>query len=181
MVIDASGAPVPDPVDIAMYRVRFFGEISAFGNYGPDGQYRYEIVTTNLGSVELAADCDWAAASQYRDARTRWRQAAIQDYRFTLQRHCECPPEWSAPTEVTVRDGLVSSATIEGVPAPEDAALTIAALFHEIATALNEPVATAVTYHPELGYPLDVQLDLEAIAVDGGLSSSHPFVPGKLA
>lgn len=31
-------------------------------------------------------------------------------------------------------------------------------------------MASAVTYDAELGYPLDVRLDLEAIAVDGGLS-----------
>ena len=40
----------------------------------------------------------------------------------------------------------------------------------EIDDALNHPVDTLVTYDPNLGIPLDVQLDLEAIAVDGGLS-----------
>lgn len=104
------------------------------------------------------------------EARARWSAADTTDYRFTLQRSCECLPEWSAPTEVTVRDGLVVSATIEDGPAPEGAALTIEELFNAIADALDEPVPSAVTYDPELGYPIDVQLDLEAIAVDGGLS-----------
>jgi hypothetical protein len=34
----------------------------------------------------------------------------------------------------------------------------------------DSPRRHSVTGRPELGYPLDVQLDLEAIAVDGGLS-----------
>lgn len=109
-------------------------------------------------------------AGDYRQAVDRWLAYAIRDYRFTLQRRCECPDEWSAPTVVTVRDGIAVSATIESTPAPEGAALTIDDLFGAIAAALNEPVETAVTYDTELGIPLDVQLDLEAIAVDGGLS-----------
>lgn len=81
------------------------------------------------------------------------------------------PPGGSAPIEVTVRAGLVTSATLEdGTAAPEGAALTIHALLDGIASALNEPVASAVAYHEDLGYPLEVQLDLEPITVDGGLS-----------
>jgi hypothetical protein len=110
------------------------------------------------------------ASTLFRQAHDRWLAAAIRDYRFTLQRRCECPDEWSAPTAITVRDGAVVSATIEGGSAPEGAALTIDDLFNAIADALNEPVDTSVTYDEALGYPLDVQLDLEAIAVDGGLS-----------
>jgi len=110
------------------------------------------------------------ASAEYHEAVNRWTTAAISDYRFTIQRRCECPEEWSAPTVVTVRDGVAVSATIEGSPAPEGAALTIDDLFAEIDDALNQPVDTLVTYDPDLGIPLDVQLDLEAIAVDGGLS-----------
>ena len=103
-------------------------------------------------------------------ARTRWSTAGVSHYRFTFERLCLCPREWSGPTEVTVAHGLITSATVEGQPAPQGAALTITDLFDEIQNALNHPVATVITYDEALGYPLDVQLDLDAIAVDGGLS-----------
>jgi Family of unknown function (DUF6174) len=121
-------------------------------------------------TVEPTGQPTTTASTAYHEALNRWTAAAIRDYRFTIQRRCECPDEWSAPTIVTVRDGVAVSATIEGNPAPEGAALTIDDLFTAIGDALNQPVATLVTYDPDLGFPLDVQLDLEAIAVDGGLS-----------
>jgi len=125
-------------------------------------------------TVALATACTSDDSSPLRDefeaARARWDAAGSDDYFFFLQRRCECPPEWSARTMVIVRGGTVSSASIDGGFAPDGAALTIEELFDEIAAALDEPVDVAVTYDAELGHPLDVQLDLEAIAVDGGLS-----------
>ena len=103
-------------------------------------------------------------------ARTRWSTAGVSHYRFTFERLCLCPREWIGPTEVTVKDGAVIAASVDGNPPPEGAAFTIDQLFNEIAAALDRPVRTAVTYDEALGYPLNVQLDLDAIAVDGGLS-----------
>ena len=107
---------------------------------------------------------------EYEQARARWDALDTEDYLFFLQRRCECPAEWSARTMVIVRNGAVTSASIDGSPAPDGAGLTIDELFDEIERALEESVRIEVTYHSELGHPLDVQLDLDAIAVDGGLS-----------
>ena len=124
----------------------------------------------DLLEVEVADDCGLPAARRNSLGRERWLASRITDYRFTLRRRCECTPEWAGPTEITVRSGIVVSATVNGGPAPEGATFTIDTLLDQIAAALNEPVTTLVTYDQTLGYPLDVQLDLDAIAVDGGLS-----------
>ena len=87
-----------------------------------------------------------------------------------LERQCECPREWTGPIEVTVENQFVTSATFEGKPAPEGSALTIDELFDLIEEAEARGVENEVSYHPDHGYPLTVRLDLDALAVDGGLS-----------
>ena len=169
-VIEQSGSPELDPFGLFMFRIQFNGELSAFGTYGHEGVYNREVIPHDLISAELADDCDWGADGSYRFYRSTWHQAAITSYRFTFERHCECQSDWLGPTEVTVEDGVITAATVDGHPAPEGAALTITDLFDEIQKSLAHPVSTLITYHPTLGYPLAVQLDLEAIAVDGGLS-----------
>jgi len=103
-------------------------------------------------------------------ARERWESSGIAFYEMRLERQCECLPEWSGPIEVTVENRLVTSALFEGQPAPEGSALTIDELFDEIEVSIARGVENEVTYHPDRGYPLTVRLDLDAMAVDGGLS-----------
>ncbi len=56
------------------------------------------------------------------------------------------------------------------MPPPAGAALTVDELFDAIDQALASGVETRVSYDAELGYPLTVRLDLEAIPRDGGFS-----------
>lgn len=122
------------------------------------------LVTAACTGGEQPPDDDLSAA------RERWESSGIAFYEMHIERQCECPREWTGPIEVTVENKLVSSALFEGQPAPEGSALTIDELFDEIEASIARGVENEVTYHPDRGYPLSVRLDLDAIAVDGGLS-----------
>ncbi|MBT5774387.1 MAG: hypothetical protein HOH95_08420, partial [Dehalococcoidia bacterium] len=116
-------------------------------------------------------NCDIEAINNLNAARARWTTAAITRYYLRIQHHCQCPPEWTAPISLRIEDAVVlSSSSTSAQTTPEDATTTVDDLFVTIASTLAAGLATAVTYDDLLGYPLEVQLDLEAIAVDGGLS-----------
>ena len=48
-------------------------------------------------------------ASELAVARARWEARGPAAYEMTLQRGCECLPEWSGPVAIVVRDGAVES------------------------------------------------------------------------
>ena len=110
------------------------------------------------------------------EARARWQQQALADYDYIFRRGCFCPQEWSGPYEVSVRAGVVSGATLEGVdlldiPNPrvdsyDDRILTVEGVFAEIDRALQEADRFQAAYHPVLGYPVYVSIDWDERAVD---------------
>ena len=95
-------------------------------------------------------------------ASAKWQAAGLPDYDFTVTIHCECPVESRGPFQIEVRDGHPVSG--DGpVALIEDA-------FDLIADAIDAGVDVAVSYDDALGYPIDVIIDTEAVAVDGGLA-----------
>ncbi|MGI9647900.1 MAG: DUF6174 domain-containing protein [Acidimicrobiia bacterium] len=110
------------------------------------------------------------------EARALWQQQALADYDYTFRRGCFCPQQWSGPYEVSVRAGVVSGATFEGVdlldiPDPrvnsyEDRVLTVEGVFAEIDRALQEADRFQAAYHPVLGYPVYVSIDWDDRAID---------------
>jgi hypothetical protein len=166
---------------ITTYRVTAQGRLSEPGKYGHLGQYERELTVTGLVRAELASDCDdttaaptgpvdEAAQSAYEAARARWQAAGIASYRFTLASNCFCTDEFRGPFQITVTDGAVSEALYGAMPAQDGIAMTVDEVFQAIEDSLNSGVETQITYDETLGYPLTVQLDLAAIAVDGGFS-----------
>ena len=57
----------------------------------------------------------------------------------------------------------------EPVPEAQVTAYTVDDLFRLVETALSDGVDSSVTYDERWGHPVFVALDLDAIAVDGGL------------
>jgi hypothetical protein len=161
--------PFAEPY-VPPFRVRIRGDVSAPGRYGHLGQYPREVVVHEILSVAVARECDVFATSDLRLARERWEASGLVSYELRFERHCECSREWAGPIDVVVEQGVITSARFDGQPAGEDTAITIDELFDAIDDAVSSGVETRVSYDPERGYPVSVQLDLQALAVDGGLS-----------
>jgi len=114
---------------------------------------------------------DLAALEQ---AKGLWQAGGITDYRYTLTVHCNCPEEYAGPFEVTVRDTWIASATWKGEPLGpgQGTAYTIQEVFAIIERAIEEGTDVDITYDPAQGHPVTVIIDVEAVAVDGGLAFS---------
>lgn len=133
------------------------------------------IVTMDLVSPYVPDDSpDSGDVIALQEARNLWEFTAIADYRYTMTVHCPCPEEFTGPFEITVRDQQVASATWKGNPlGPEQGPVyTIEQVFDLIQKTIEGGKDVEVVYDPESGYPANVVLDVEAVAVDGGLAFS---------
>lgn len=92
----------------------------------------------------------------------RWRAVEISNYDFDLMMHYGCPPEFRGPFSTEVREGRRVSG--------EGPVETIDHAFDLIADAIRYGTDVQVTYDPALGYPVDIIIDPEAFAADGGLA-----------
>lgn len=92
-------------------------------------------------------------------ARQRWTAAALGSYSFVYQDDCgECDPIYRLPRKGVVWESepaVASQPTIEG-------------LFSQIETAIQDGRSVDVTYHPELGHPEEISIDMHTRPVDGG-------------
>ncbi len=109
------------------------------------------------------------AEEEYLAALDDWRRLGITDYRYTLSVGCFCPEEFRGPFEVTVEDDEITSVTRNGEVVDPGLGYTITQIYDLIAEHLAKGVRNSVTYD-EQGVPMSVQLDLDAMAVDGGTS-----------
>ncbi|HVR77045.1 MAG TPA: DUF6174 domain-containing protein [Acidimicrobiia bacterium] len=90
-------------------------------------------------------------------ARERWAEAGLDTYRFTIEDDCgECDPD--GPRQVVVWDAETSAG----------AQPTVDGLFTQIEAAITEKRDVEVAYHPNLGHPVEIWIDREARAYDGG-------------
>lgn len=108
-----------------------------------------------------------------RQARALWNAAALQDYRYMLTLHCECPLAQSGPFEIAVRGAALWSSvgSLDGSgPLPDT--VMIDDFFDVIAVSVEGGIDVDVTYDEMFGYPLLAIIDTEAVAVDGGLAFS---------
>lgn len=127
-----------------------------------------------LALLAAVAGCDgnFAGVGEIGDlsrARARWQASGLTDYDFTFQRACFC--EFRGPVLVTVRQGVVQSATIiatgEALTATElERVPTVDGLFEIAAHAATAADRVSVRYDPVLGYPTLIDVDWIANAVD---------------
>lgn len=140
------------------------------------------------GSVLLLAGCGSHlndAREVWRDARARWTANRPSQYTYTLERLCFCPEEVRGPVRIVVRgDSVLSRAYVgSGQAVPAQYAVhfgTIESLFDVIDDAIDRKAAELSTqYDPARGYPLTVNIDYVANAIDEelGLRVSEFLIP----
>ncbi len=111
-----------------------------------------------------------AAQEQLDTHRQRWEAVGLIDYRFTFERTCFCPPEFSPTVIITVKNKVVESVQdaqsgelLTNPPYP----YTIDDIFTIIQEAIEKGSAeVSATYDAQLGYPIDVYIDTYANAID---------------
>lgn len=103
-----------------------------------------------------------------RDARGRWARNGYASYDLTLRQLCFCG--FVEPVRIEVRNGekaaTLIAATGEPLPYPIEFP-TVSGLFAIIEDALDRDAHELdVTYHPDLGYPVEIAIDYIENAVD---------------
>lgn len=108
------------------------------------------------------------------NARNKWRRHSGQYYMIQSQRICECLPEMSADMKISVLDNLVLSAV--DINSDEviskktrEQIITVENLFVLIEKAIEDNISVEVSYNEADGYPEIARIDVEQLAVDGGL------------
>lgn len=121
----------------------------------PVGETTAPSTTAPAAPTATTAAADPGAA--FAQASARWEASGLETYHFVFEDDCgECMPV--GPRVVVVRGGV-----------PGDAAdPSVDSLFGTIATALDAGSSVEVEYHPRLGHPIDIWIDKEARAYDGG-------------
>jgi hypothetical protein len=105
-------------------------------------------------------------------ARARWAQYGSPHYSMVIQQTCFCPPEFTQPVQMEVKDGAIIA--LQGMLQPlekQDRAQrqmkTVERLFDFIEWAQrNQPHILVVRYHAQLGYPERVRYDGHARIAD---------------
>ena len=142
-----------------------------------------------LGSTLWMAGCgildagDGDAFDDLRRARDAWSRAGTVDYDLAMRRLCFC---WT-PIDVTVvvRDGerVAVLYAPDGAPAPVPQEIveyypTIDGLFDIVEEALTTDAdEVRVTYHPDLGYPVDLWIDQSRSIADEELGFEVELIP----
>jgi len=109
------------------------------------------------------------------EAEQRWTDTGKATYSYTYRQSCECDDAAMGPNTVSVVDGEVVAVRMDrqGTAGFDPDAVappgqTVAQLFTMIRAAIERGEQVMVTYDADLGHPILVRLDLEAIPVDGG-------------
>ena len=102
------------------------------------------------------------AAADLASARALWASFGTADYTYRFTNDCgECDPQTRKPKRVAVLAGRVLSVD-------DGSLLTVEEIFQSIEQALTAGRQVEVTYDPETGLPVDVQIDMDMRPVDGG-------------
>ena len=98
-------------------------------------------------------------------------------YRFQLVISCFCPFQEVMPVTVEVQNGSILSLTdVNGQPLDEqfratfEEAATVEGLFSLAAEALKDADKVTVTYDPNLGIPVSIDIDWIELAIDDEIS-----------
>jgi hypothetical protein len=126
-----------------------------------------------LGVIVVAMiGCDSFTVTGINDleaAKAQWRTAAVTSYTYSLRRSCFCPPESVGPVEISVVNGQVVQRTLVDTGASVtdvDRWPDVEGLFEYAERALREADEVTVDYHPDYGFPVQVNADWIRQAVD---------------
>ena len=140
---------------------------------------------TLLGTLTLAAlalsGCEFgptetgrhrAEREALRAARSRWESRGPADYGYVVASTCFCAQDAAGPVRVEVRGRQTFSSTYVSSGAPASPKYfssrdTVDDLFDTIHRALEDaPDEVRVTYHRELGYPVEAYFDFDRRTAD---------------
>lgn len=128
----------------------------------------------------LAASCGGDALTNPRVAalevaRARWAAAGLSSYSYALRRRCFCPPDFLGPARLRIESGVVVEQTYveSNLPVPTGIEFpTVDELFEILGSAYEQNAhEVTVTYHPDLGVPLDFWIDYDEMAIDEELGA----------
>lgn len=130
--------------------------------------------STTSGSAASVTTFPDGPRGELAAARAKWDAENLETYSYRFVDDCgECMAEPAAT--VAVWDGEVV--------APHSRARSVDEAFDLIARAIERGDDVDVEYHPELGYPIDLWIDREARAYDGGthllFDDLAPGLPGS--
>ena len=98
-------------------------------------------------------------------AERAWARADLTSYVYSVERICFCTPDSRGPVRVRVEDGVVTGRTYvdSGGTVPDgihDLFPAVEGLFAIVRSALESGAhSVRVTYHPDLGVPVDFYID----------------------
>jgi hypothetical protein len=122
--------------------------------------------------------CSFTASRAYEQNLSKWQDAKINHYRYSLSVGCFCAFREEMPVTVEVLDGeIVSITSVKGTlidsTDPSYSTIeyyaTIDRLFSQLKSALDEADEVATTYDPIYGFPTSISIDQIKQAVDDEL------------
>lgn len=139
-----------------------------------------------LAAVLLLTSCDVLGLTLGGNGRraelerqqAKWARQHITSYRLTYRRDCFCGAEFTTPTEIEVRGGVIVTARYaerdDPIPDYVQAHLpTVESLFAIIADAIDgEADLLEVTYDPGRGYPRRIAIDSRFNTADDEVTHS---------
>ncbi len=155
-------------------QIRFFTFHKATLNMEVGGVAGLNFVANQNSADEPEIENQLNDLASLQSAKTKWDSHSKQYYTIQSQRSCECQDEVSAQMEISILDNSVLSAfdMVSGEVISKEiqqGLSTVDSLFASIENAITNSVSIEVTYNEEYGYPETAKIDLEQLAVDGGL------------
>jgi hypothetical protein len=115
--------------------------------------------------------------------RAIWSQAGIRTYRLTLLFGCECGLGGGKPVEVSVVDGRVAHATVNGQPLSDDERTGYPMSIDELFDYADRNASAGkleLRYDEHLGYPIALGVDPDVNARDDEIRVAvAQLVPGR--
>jgi hypothetical protein len=127
------------------------------------------------------------AIAEIEAALATWQAAGIDDYSYTIERHCLCPAELHARVFVEAGEVATVELLAEGGDtefARERMRMTMGEVLAELLAILRagdeEPGPIELVFDPDLGFPTEVDVDPIRDAIDDEFGFSIvDFVPGE--
>lgn len=125
-----------------------------------------ESTTSPLQTPPPATPSDAGLQALLDQGRQLWESDGLETYKMDFQWHCFCHPTYTSPVVVAVEPGDVIGSVVYpdgGLPVDQTAFggfRTVEGLFELVQDAIDrKPHSMSVRYHPDMGYPLLVEID----------------------
>ena len=128
---------------------------------------------------------NYASILEIRRHRALWQSKGVQDYQFVFSMGCFCPPEYTSPVRITIRNGHIVDAVYtelnEPIPAQRRAQLlTLDELFDVAEGYAYSADSVMLLFDTSNGFISSLSVDQIKNAIDDELGYSvSDFVPER--